>query len=174
MTSTRNTKQRSKTPKRNVIWAVLMEIIEDMKVIMEQNWKFTKELEELRNSIETSDAAMQKVQQDNEKLKKENNTLNKKVRALEENMSEITEMYEDIDDKVDELEQYSRKVCLEFAGIPKQRDEDTDEIVVQIGKKIGVEIKKEEVEISHRLPPNKQGKSLIIARFWNYKIKERL
>ena len=53
------------------------------------------------------------------------------------------------------------------------KDENTDAIVVQIGRKI-LEIQEKDVEILHRLPANKQGKSTIIARFWNYKIKQNL
>ena len=34
--------------------------------------------------------------------------------------------------------------------------------------------KTDDVEISHRLPANKQGETTIIARFWDYKIKQNL
>ncbi|CAH3179844.1 unnamed protein product, partial [Porites lobata] len=57
-----------------------------------------------------------------------------------------------------ELEQYSRRDCLEIRGIPKNSSgmrEDTNKIVIELGRKIGIELKKEDISTSHRLPSKK-------------------
>ena len=48
-------------------------------------------------------------------------------------------------------QQYSRRDCLEIKGIPIQRNENTNEVVKSVGNLIGVEIKDEDISISHRL-----------------------
>ena len=54
-----------------------------------------------------------------------------------------------------DLEQYSRRDCSEIRGIRKLSGvarEDTNEIVVELGRKIGVDLNKEDISTSHRLP----------------------
>jgi len=41
---------------------------------------------------------------------------------------------------VNELEQYSRRPCLEFQDIPYTKDEYTDELIIELAQKIGVNI----------------------------------
>ena len=48
-------------------------------------------------------------------------------------------------------QQYSRRDCLEIKGIPIQRNEVTNEVVKSVGNLIGVEVKHEDISISHRL-----------------------
>lgn len=54
-----------------------------------------------------------------------------------------------------ELEQFSRRDGLEIRGIPKNASgmrEDTNKIVVELGRKIGIDLKKEDISTSYRLP----------------------
>ena len=37
-------------------------------------------------------------------------------------------------------------------GIPEELHEDTNEIVIRVGRMIGVEIEKSDISVSHRLP----------------------
>ena len=59
-----------------------------------------------------------------------------------------------------ELEQYTRRDCMEIRGIPEissDTREDTNEIVVELGRKIGVDLKKEDISTSHRLPSKRKA-----------------
>ena len=59
-----------------------------------------------------------------------------------------------------ELEQYSRRDCMEIRGIPEissDTREDTNEIVVELGRNIGVDLKKEETSTSYRLPSKRKA-----------------
>ena len=61
---------------------------------------------------------------------------------------------------LNDLEQYTRRDCLEIRGIPlpsTSTDVDqTDNVVLKIGKKIGVPMQKSDISISHRIPSRKQ------------------
>ena len=61
---------------------------------------------------------------------------------------------------LNDLEQYTRRDYLEIRGIPlpsKPMDLDqTDEVVLKIGEKMGIPIQKSDISISHRIPSRKQ------------------
>ena len=72
------------------------------------------------------------------------------------------------------LEQYGRRECIEIRGIPVAQDstnEDTNTIVKNGGKLMGIDIEDEDISISHSLPQSKKykgkqiGPPAIIARF---------
>jgi len=71
------------------------------------------------------------------------------------------------------LEQYSRRCCLEFQGITPQPSECTDEIVVNLVKKCGINITSGDISISHRLAPptKKYPNPIIIAKFNSQKLR---
>ena len=80
---------------------------------------------------------------------------------------------EETDVKQNNLEQYSKTCCLEFQGITHQPSERTDEIVVNLVKKLGVNITSGNISISHRLvpPTNKYPNLIIIAKFNSQKLR---
>ena len=71
--------------------------------------------------------------------------------------------------ELNNLEQYSRRECLEIRGIPVQPGEKTNEIVRKVGEVIGVVIESNDISISHRLPANRNNsrntEPTIIAKF---------
>lgn len=83
-----------------------------------------------------------------------------------------------------ELEQYSRRDCLEIRGIPKNSSgmrEDTNKIVIELGRKIGIELKKEDISTSHRLPSKVKANGeralfppAIIVKFTSRDVREKL
>ena len=55
-------------------------------------------------------------------------------------------------DRIDDLEQYSRRNCLPFVGIEERDDEDTDALVLDVcNSELEVEVSLEDTERSHRL-----------------------
>ena len=49
------------------------------------------------------------------------------------------------------LEQYSRRECIEISGIPEVKDENTDDIVIKVGFLIGLDLTRNDISVSHRL-----------------------
>ena len=52
---------------------------------------------------------------------------------------------------MNDLEQYSRRDCVEIKGIEYTANESTDEIVVNVAKKMGLTLTKADISVSHRL-----------------------
>lgn len=77
-----------------------------------------------------------------EDLSNENRDLKKSVKMLEE--------------RVEDLEQYSRNNCVEIQGIPQEKTEDVVSIVKDIGKAMDMEISDMMVDACHRLGGRQQ------------------
>ena len=107
------------------------------------------------------------------KLQEENKILKSALHVAEGQLCQIQNTLND-------LEQYSRRECLEIQGIPASEDsvnESTNDIVCKIGKLMGVEIAPEDISVSHRLPINKRYKGkrstqAIIVKFVRRDVKE--
>ncbi|XP_028410709.1 uncharacterized protein LOC114533395 [Dendronephthya gigantea] len=54
--------------------------------------------------------------------------------------------------EINDIEQYSRRDCLEIAGVPETEQENTNELVKKIGNLIGENLNDSDISVSHRLP----------------------
>ena len=79
-------------------------------------------------------------------MKAENQDLELHVRKLEAVTSQTHE-------EVNDLEQYGRRECLEFQGLAWNKNENTDDLILRVSKMVGVDLKAEEISVSHRLSP---------------------
>ena len=83
-------------------------------------------------------------------------------------------------EKLDNLEQYGRRKNLEIIGIPQRDGEDTNSIVIEVAKMMGVKVFPEQIFTSHRMPINPKKNSYqvanppIIARFTNHNVKNQI
>ena len=71
-----------------------------------------------------------------------------RTRSLKDELLDTTNQLKALKESFNELEQYSRQDCLEIRGIAKisgDTREDTNEIVVELGREIGVDLKKEDI-----------------------------
>lgn len=94
---------------------------------MEENTKFVKE-----HSIK-----MEKCLKIIDDLVEKNKTLNKKVADLEQ--------------RVEEMEQYSRANAVEIQGVPEQKNEDVVSVVMGVGKALDMDITESMIDACHRL-----------------------
>jgi len=110
---------------------------------------------------------MSSIKQTNKELQTENKYLKETLLGLES-------QNEALEHSVNELEQYSRKPCLEFQGIPYTKDESTDELIIELAQKIGVNICNSDINISHGLaqPTNSNPNPGIIAKFHSRKVRD--
>ena len=98
--------------------------------------------------------------------------------------AEVKRVESKFQDKVDELEQYSRRSCLVFTGIPeppKAQREDTDKEILDLCRdKLGIDLQQRDLDRTHRLgvvKTNDRGEAInraIIAKFSNYRIREEV
>lgn len=102
------------------------------------------------------------------KLEETNNVvtvLNMKIEDLVGKLQEKDIIIEDLSNKVHNLEQYSRKNMIEINGVKKVEGEHLESIVVNIAKKMSIEIEEADIEVVHRLPPSRGKEPNIIVEF---------
>ena len=103
-------------------------------------------------------------------------------KSLKAELLNTTNQLKALKESFNEPEQYSRRDCLEIRGIPKSGAwEDTNEIIVQLGQKIGVDLKKEDISTSHRLPTKVKADGerfmvppAIIVKFVSRDVREQI
>lgn len=112
------------------------------------------------------------LQEENKKLQNENNSLRAEVFTIKNELKVQKEAQ-------NSHEQYIRRECLEFSGIPEKKDEDTNQIVMDICEAVGIDISEEEISVSHRLPSKPDRRSadrpkVIVARFVRRDIRDQI
>ena len=112
------------------------------------------EISQLSNSQEFICSQYDILKIKNDKLKKENATQGNELRTLKTNFTKLEKKAETEAIKLDGIDQYSRRQNLEFHGVPQTSNENVINIVVKIGKVLGVDINQNDISTAHRLPQN--------------------
>ncbi|XP_070182784.1 uncharacterized protein [Littorina saxatilis] len=90
---------------------------------------------------------------------------------VEKRDSEIVQLRE----KMDDLEQYSRRNCIRINNIPEMDKEDTDIVVKAVGKSVGVDLTDAMIDRSHRVGrrpgPGETYNRAIICKFTSFRFK---
>jgi len=91
---------------------------------------------------------------------------------------EIRKLHNRIDETeatANELQQYSRRNCLEINGIEVKNEELTDQIVQSVAKSVGVNVQLSDISVSHRLAKQNNGDpSGIIAKFVSRRTRDQI
>ena len=97
------------------------------------------------------------------------------VRTKDAEIQELREELEDTKTKLNELEQYSRRLCLSVTGVPESANENTNRLVTDLAKMAGVNLSPGDIDTSHRVGPTKPGKTrAIIVRFAHFPARQAL
>ncbi|CAB4016013.1 Transposon TX1 uncharacterized 149 kDa [Paramuricea clavata] len=104
---------------------------------------------------------------DNALVKKENSHLKLGNAQLNILAKEMADRISKLEEDQENINLYSRRDYLEFHGVPDTLDENTDELVKQIGDLMAVEVKPSDISTSHRLP-SKRGVIPTIIDPYNY------
>jgi len=82
-----------------------------------------------------------------------------RTRYCKKTLNKLDTLLKSVTKANNDLEQYTRRECVEIRGIPLKPDESRNTIVKEVGKAVGVEIADIDTSVSHRLPPSKSYKS---------------
>ncbi|EDO27224.1 predicted protein [Nematostella vectensis] len=115
------------------------------ETLLERVNSLEKSMDFFNNQFELIKKKVTTLERENDALRVENNVLNSRI-------STITDKLRDQEAILDEQEQYMRRECLEFKGIPSLEDENTNDLVIQVAQLAGVELDEDDISISHRLP----------------------
>ena len=146
---------------------MLVEIQTTVATILRENQELKQEILELKSALNANqrETNLTKAEKANDTLRNELNHTRMKLKYHIEEMNNLEEKYDD-------LEQYSRKNSLEILGVPEGAYTSTDEVVIRIGEAINVDIKPEDIEISHKL--KRKTTKPVIVKFVSHKVKSLL
>ena len=94
---------------------------------------------------------LEKNKKDLEKSRKQVNELEKKVKQMEKKLM-------DCENSQEEQEQYSRRNCLRICGMPEKKDENSDDVVLQLVNSklnLGFQVRGNDFDRTHRIQPRK-------------------
>ena len=99
--------------------------------------------------------------------------------AVAQKDAEITSLREELKgakEQLNDLEQYSRRLCLNISGIPEGGpNEVTDRLVIDTAKMAVVTVASQDIDISHRIGVARAGTNrTIIVRFNSFKTRQEV
>ena len=149
-------------PLNSTISELKKSVKEAMTFLEFVNAKYEELLEMMKSSKEERKA-----------LKDENKILKATIRSIESSLESVTRVNND-------LEQYTRKECVEIRGIPvaaTPSEEQTNNIVTNVGKLLGMDITQNDISVSHQMPQSqkhkgKPGPPAIIVKFTRCDVKD--
>ena len=91
---------------------------------------------------------------------------------LENNLKQNQKDVQSLRRQINDLEQYGRREMLEINEVPYRKQEETDQIVINIAQALKVELTKEDIQVFHRLSPD--ANSGVIVKFTSRRKKEEM
>ena len=151
---------------------MLVDIQSTVATILRENQELRQEILELKSALNANQRETEKLKTKLTKAEKTNDTLRNELNHTRMKLKDHIEEMNNLDEKYDNLEQYSCKNSLEILGVPEGTYTSTDEVVIHIGEAINVNIKLEDIEISHKL--KRKTTKPIVVKFMSHKVKSVL
>ena len=150
--------------------SILDEKLEPFRALQAEMNELRAFVEEANNKYDEVVKRMADHETSSKAIAAENKVLKSALHTMESRVNHLTSVCND-------LEQYSRRECVEVRGIPVTKDEGTNDIVVKVAELMDIEIEEDDVSISHRLPTSKEYKRnnvepVIIVKFVRIDVKE--
>lgn len=125
-----------------------------VKFISNKLYESTKLMKEV-----TSELTL--VKKENEDFRRKNTSLTSDVNALK--------------DKVNTLEQYSRKNNIEISELSVRQGEDVFDLVKDVGSSLGVEVLKNEISPTHMIPSLQSGRTpALVVQFVSKTVRDTI
>ena len=98
-------------------------------------------------------------------VKQHNEGVKSQIKEIKEDKNKLGNDGFNVEAKLDELEQYARRDCLEISGIPVVSNDSPALLVKEMSEIMGVNLNENDISIAHRLPPTKKVKDRLIVKF---------
>lgn len=126
----------------------------------------SKELIEMKASLNFFNGKYEETKAERTDLSKENKELKASNEKLAEECRALKKQASQLENRVTASEQYSRNRNLEIKGMPLTENENTADLVRQIGDALEVPIEESEIEVCHRVPvKNPSAPPNIVVQF---------
>ncbi|XP_043193052.1 uncharacterized protein LOC122365686 [Amphibalanus amphitrite] len=107
-------------------------------------------------------------------FKEELESRDKEIKQLKEQVNEQKKIIEAQADAIDDIEQYSRRNCLNFNGVTETANEKPVRLAIDLGRTLGVQLQPSDIDRAHRIgkPQTAQDGSArarsLIVKFVSY------
>ena len=105
---------------------------------------FEKSMSFINNQFENFKKTTENILKANIKLEKRNEELTEELKQVKKELG-ISKKH------VDDLEQYGRRDCVEFNGIPQEQNEDVENLVIKTGIMLDIHIDSKDIQACHRM-----------------------
>lgn len=113
---------------------------------------FRKEMREMKTSMDFINKEFESLKNECTELRKENATLRATQEALLQEVEALKKKAHENALSITAQEQYSRNKNIEVKGVPQVANESLEGILSKVGDLIGEPIRKDDIEVCHRLP----------------------
>lgn len=159
----------SENPESNDMKREIQDIKSTLKVICAKLNDLGDLKTQLKNVEETRDFVSKQYDDFVDKFNRSNEaveTLTRQVKLLVEQNSRKDKIITELSSRLNKLEQQARKRMVEIHELPKEPNENSMQIVQDIGRQIGVSLVPEDIESVYRIPLRSVGKvSPLIIEF---------
>lgn len=124
-----------------------------------------KEYKELKSSITFFSQQFDAMAKRHTKLEKENAALKKENASLLTECQSLKELATSSEQRITDLEQYSRNKNIEIKGIPFSENESLPQLLKQLGDVITEEITEQDIDACHRVPRRDEGCPNVVVQF---------
>ena len=147
-----------------------------LREIQTEKNQLVNEVQQLKKVIEGKDericvleGKVHDIQCENEKQSSSSESLSRKLERQENHISALEQSEE-------QMQQYSRRNCIRIFGIREEQAENTDDIVCRLAReKLEVNIKKEDIDRSHRVGRKSTTKPRgIIVKLVSYRTRQEI
>lgn len=135
----------------------------DMRASLER--EFRKENREIQKSLEYFNKCFEDLTAECKVMREENASIKAENAALSAECTELKKIVLENEQKITQLEQYSRNRYVEVKGIPTTKDESLPALLEKIGNAINEPITENDIEACHRVPIKNSNQSNIIVQF---------
>ena len=144
---------------------------EKLNPLSEQLKEALATVKTLNTKIEQMEDTFGTLQEENKALKQEQVSLKAQVLRSANDLKLVQKFLND-------LEQYTRRDCLEICGIPLPEDsrvEDTNDLMLQLSQKMGIPLERNDISVSHRIRSCRASVDpAIIVKFVRREMRESL
>lgn len=137
--------------------------LRDMRASLEREMR--KENREIKASLEFFNKTFEELASLCAGLKKENSELREMNESLQSDCQMLRRQATGHEQRIVELEQYSRNRNIEIKGVPVAENESLPDILDIIGRSVEESITADDIEVCHRVPCRGTSQSNIIVQF---------
>lgn len=109
----------------------------------------------------------EKIESDMMDLQNMSDSHIQKITALEKQLEKKEECISRLEYKTNELEQCSRRSYVRIFGVKEEKNENTDDIIISVAKKMNVDLRLEQIDRSHRVGRLPQDIQEVVASLLN-------